>query len=98
MTSITIPTTSFDYTDMEAVYASQGLEWLLDLHCKLRDQAYAEISRFPANLIDSAYATTRLIFDEAVEDGLRDAAEQLVAAYPQIKVEVQALVDAGEVL
>ena len=97
MITITIPATSFDYTDMDTVYAQQGLSELLNLHCKLRDQAYAEIS-FPAEHIERAYATTRVIFDEAVDRGLRGAAEQLVAAYPQIKAEVQALVDAGEML
>lgn len=96
MITITIPATSFDYFDMDKVYARQGLGELLSLHCKLRDQAYAEISRFPAKHIERAYATTRVIFDEAVERGLRAAAEQLVATYPQIKAEVQALVDAGE--
>ena len=95
---ITIPATSFDYADMDTAYAQQGLGWLLSLHCRLRDQAYAEISHFPAEHIERAYATTRVVFDDAIERGLRAAAEQLVATYPQIKAEVQALVDAGEML
>lgn len=98
MTTIQIPATSFDYIDMLVAYSAQDCLGLLDLHCKLRNQAYAEVCNFPADRIERAFATTRVVFDLAVEDGLGEVAEQLCASYPQIKAEVQALVNAGEML